>query len=82
MSDYHDAKAAEPEPLNVAFNEDETTRVLAIAERYAAYCRQHGRPIPRDPVRALLCCLLKRWRSGLSVSPRPTSTRNGRLTAA
>ena len=55
MSDYHDAKAAEPEPLNVAFNEDETTRVLAIAERYAAYCRQHGRPIPRDPVRAMLC---------------------------
>ena len=55
MSDYHDAKAAETEPLNVAFDEDETTRILAIAEWYAAYCRQHGRPIPRDPVRALLC---------------------------
>ena len=54
MSDYHDAKAVGPVPLNVAFNEDETTRILAIAERYAAYCRQHGRPIPCDPMRALL----------------------------
>ena len=54
MSDYHGAEAAEPEPLNVAFSEDETTRILAIAERYATYCRQHGRQPPPDPVRALL----------------------------
>ena len=30
MSDYHDAKVAEPVPLNVAFNEDETDRILTI----------------------------------------------------
>ena len=53
-SHYVDAEAAEPEPLDIAFNEDETTRILAIAERYASFCRQHGRPVPRDPVRALL----------------------------
>ena len=54
MSDYHDAKAAEPKPLNIAFDEDEVDRILVIAEGYAAYCRQHGHPIPADPVRALL----------------------------
>ena len=54
MTDYHGAKAADPKPLDVCFSEDETTRILAIAETYAAYCRQHGLPIPLDPVRALL----------------------------
>ena len=78
MSDYHDAKVAEPEPLNVAFNEDETTRILAIAEGYAAYCRQHGRPIP---LRSRACptrLRLKRCRCVLSTSPRPTSTHSGK----
>ena len=51
---YTDSKATELAPLNSVFTEDETTRILAIAERYAVYCRQHGRPIPSDPVRALL----------------------------
>ena len=54
LRNYWHQNAAEPEPLDIAFNEDETTRILAIAERYAAYCRQHGRPIPCDPMRALL----------------------------
>ena len=52
--DYHDAKPVGPVPLNVAFDEDETDRILRIAERYADFCRQHGRPVPPDPVRALL----------------------------
>ena len=52
--DYHDAKPVGPVPLNVAFDESETTRILAIAERYADHCRQHGRQPPPDPVRALL----------------------------
>ena len=54
MNDYHDAKPVGPVPLNVAFNESETDRILRIAERYADYCRQHGRQPPPDPVRALL----------------------------
>ena len=54
-------------------NEDETTRILAIAERYAAYCRQHSPPdTPDDPGASRNArSLLKGWRFGLSTSPRP-----------
>ena len=38
----------------IPFDESETDRILAIAERYASFCRQHGREPPRDPMRALL----------------------------
>ena len=42
------------ERLNVAFNEDETNRVLRLAEAYADHCHRHGREPPGDAVRALL----------------------------
>ena len=53
---YHDAEAVEPEPLNVAFDESEVARILAIAEAYASLCREHGHEPPPDPVRAVLQC--------------------------
>ena len=54
MTEYIDPADDDPQPVNVAFTEAETARIYAIAEQYAAYCRQHGRPIPCDPMRALL----------------------------
>ena len=42
------------ERLNVAFNEDETNRVLRLAQAFADYCHRHGREPPGDPMRALL----------------------------
>ena len=51
---YVDPADDEPVPVHVAFTEDETRRIYAIAEWYAAYCAQHGRAAPVDPMRALL----------------------------
>ena len=45
----------EAESMNVVFTDDECDRILVIAEWYAAYCRMHGRPVPPDPMRAILC---------------------------
>ena len=51
---YVDPADDKPEPVHVAFTEDETRRIYAIAEWYAAYCAQHGQAAPPDPMRSLL----------------------------
>ena len=42
------------ERMDIAFTEDECDRIIVIAKWYASYCRAHGRPIPPDPMRAIL----------------------------
>ena len=54
---YHDPNQTKPERVTVAFTDEETARVHRLAEAYAALCKHQGKPIPPDPMRALLeCC--------------------------
>ena len=81
MSDYHDAKAAGPVPLNVAFDETKPTASspsLRGMPTFAASTGARYRPIPCAPYSELL----NRWRSGLSTSPWPMSSHNGKMMAA
>ena len=43
-----------PQPIHAAFTEDETRRIFAIAEHFAARCKARGIEPPPDPLRALL----------------------------
>ena len=54
MTKYIDPADADPKPIYVVFDDEETRRIHLIAEWYAAYCHAHGQPIPDDPMRALL----------------------------
>ena len=68
MSDeftYFDKADPAPEPWRIAFTEDETRRVVEMAEWWALMCKRAGIDPPPDPMHAMLqaCEHMHSWLS-------------------
>ena len=51
---YLDPDDHDPDDVRVMFTEEQTRRAFAIAEGYARYCLDQGRPPPAHPLLAVL----------------------------